>query len=458
MVTNSSKTQTKNASIRTQPEPCTTNNSQDANLRQKITNTIEIASASSSHQHHRYTVKFMHEYIQEIDKLNRVITTGYDQIFNKFLELRDKLNRDKSNFKKEKGALKRNAQATSETNPPSSSSDPALGSTQLAEQQHKKKIKKVKSTKQTNNTTVAVDAVDAAAVAAVVSLKTVVPPISNVPIKQERLSVMTTEQQPSKCQTETTRIDNETEENNTSRQKLNKSVKAKAKKKKKSTLSRISSSSALSITKKFKTKSKKNKKKTSSIISANIKQELRESMGKTSSSSSSLIPIKKITTNTSKPQSTAPPQSLAGETTTTLPNVQSIKLEPYVNDYSINNTTSSKLISNSVHASGKVKQMIELVEARLNATPKQNFAAAASTTTGSVVATTSTHLDSVCKNDMVNSNITKPLASNQKIVNRQLMFGQNKPNGKVRFSYFRIIIIIRLRTRINDIHISYPGT
>jgi hypothetical protein len=59
--------------------------------------------------------------------------------------LRDKLNRDKSNFNKEKGALKRNAQATSETNPPSSSSDPALGSTQLAEQQHKTKIKKVET-------------------------------------------------------------------------------------------------------------------------------------------------------------------------------------------------------------------------------------------------------------------------------------------------------------------------
>jgi hypothetical protein len=439
MVTNSSKTQTKNASILTQPEPCTTNNSQDVNLRQKITNTIENASASSS-QHHGYNIKFMHEYIQEIDKLNRVITTGYDQIFNKFLDLKAKLNKDKSNYSKEKGAQKRNVQATSETNP--LSADPTLGSTQLAEQQHKKKIKKVKSTKQPNTTTVAVDAVDAATI---VSLKSFV--MTDVPIKQERFSVMTTEQQPpsSKSQNETTRIEND------SYQKLilNKSVKAKGKKKKKSTLSRISSSSALSITKKFKTKSKKNKKKTSSIISANIKQELRESMGKTSSSSSvsSLNPIKKITA-TLKSQSTAPPKPLAGETsTTTLSNVQSIKLEPYVNDdYSINNNTSSKLISNNVHASGKVKQMIELVEARLNATPKQNFAAVTSTTT----ATTTATMAGVCTNDMVNSNMNKTLASNQKIVNRQLMFGQNKPNGKVRFCYFLVLGNFGINSRFRN--------
>jgi hypothetical protein len=363
MVKNANKTNS-NALTYKHVDACvTTTNSLDLNLLQKLTKKIENASLSfSSSTRHEYNIKFMHEYVQEVDKLNNVMTSGYDQIFKKFLDICAKLNTQKI---KEHNGVNANV-----LKPQSSTID-------QQEQQIKKKIKKVKQ------------------------VETINEHLPEPLIKQERFSTLI---EPAQHELEL--------EGDKSSAKLNKSTKIKTKKKKKSTLSRISSSSALSITKKLKTKAKKNKKK-SSIITANIKQELKESgdtRAKLSSvsSTSSLVVTKKISKN---------PTLDSIQST-----VKSIKLEPCVNEdqLSIVSHNASKLITNNVHASGKVKQMVELVEARLNATPK--------TTTIPV-----THLGSVRANDTVNSTLAIPLPKTaQKIVNRQLLFSQNKGNIKVR--------------------------
>lgn len=364
MVKNANKTNS-NALTYKQVDACfTTINSLDSNLLQKLTKKIENATPLlSSSTRHEYNIKFMHEYVQEIDKLNNVMTSGYDQIFKKFLDICTKLNTQKSKHHNDVNVLK----------PQSSTTDQ-----QQQQQQIKKKIKKVKQVEAINE-------------------HLSEPPL----IKQERFSALI---EPPQHELEL--------EADKSSAKLNKSTKIKTKKKKKSTLSRISSSSALSITKKLKTKAKKNKKK-SSIISANIKQELKESgdtRAKLSSvsSTSSLVVTKKISKN---------PTLDSIQST-----VKSIKLEPCVNEdqLSIVSHNASKSITNNVHASGKVKQMVELVEARLNATPK-------------TAAIPITQVGSVRINDTVNSTLAIPLPKTaQRIVNRQLLFNQNKGNSKVR--------------------------
>jgi hypothetical protein len=96
MVKNANKTNS-NALTYKHVDACvTTTNSLDLNLLQKQTKKIENASLSfSSSTCHECNIKFMQEYVQEVDKLNNVMTSGYDQIFKKFLDICAKLNTQK---------------------------------------------------------------------------------------------------------------------------------------------------------------------------------------------------------------------------------------------------------------------------------------------------------------------------------------------------------------------------
>jgi hypothetical protein len=167
---------------------------------------------------------------------------------------------------------------------------------------------------------------------------------------------------------------------------LNKSVKKKKPKKKNSTLGRISTTLDNKKTK-VKTKSKKIKKSSILASIANIKQELQET----------------------HPQVIKQEPLLLYQEASTILNSTS----RYNN---INNNNNNK----NVHASGKVKQMIELVEARLNAS--NSTVLTHDKTNCSVFAN-----DNKQQSSRYQPNLSKVFpASSQKTCNRQLLFSQNK--------------------------------
>ena len=150
---------------------------------------------------------------------------------------------------------------------------------------------------------------------------------------------------------------------------------------------------------------------------ANKKKKTKKKKSTLSQSRRASIAKKAKTKKTKKVSSTLAAslrQDVAAAAALTLPQV---KLEPFAD------TTVSGKASN-VHAStGKVKQLIEMVEARLNATPK-------------VMTTTTTTAAA----------ITVAPVSNQKTFNRQLIFTQPKSN-KVNILYSLFSLGFKYRQR-----------